>query len=111
MTKLYYCVAKYPRSVYQQPPEKKGCSALSKEKEIFNCMRPGHIFDKKYRKRSPCRAPFLQHQEGVAIFINNNFEQKVHKETKDRCGKLLMLDITIEGEKTEPGEYLPPQQR
>ena len=36
---------------------------------------------------------------GVEIFIYNNFEHKVHKETKDRCGNLLMLDIIIEGKR------------
>lgn len=40
---------------------------------------------------------FSSQSRGVAIFINNNFEYKIHGVDRDNNGNKLTLDITIEG--------------
>ena len=39
---------------------------------------------------------YKSNARGVAIFLNNTFEYKVHQEKRDNDGNLLALDITIE---------------
>ena len=39
---------------------------------------------------------FNSRSRGVAIFLNNNFECKIHKVFRDQTGNLLILDIEIE---------------
>ena len=42
---------------------------------------------------------FSSKSRGVAIFLNNNFEVKVHKKMSDETGNLLALDLTIENKR------------
>ena len=39
---------------------------------------------------------FSTQKRGVAIFLNNNFEFKIHSHYNDTNGNLLLLDIEID---------------
>ena len=88
-----------------------GLGDKSKRKDVLNflkqkkysiyCIQDTHFMEKeeKYIRTQwgfECFfSSFNSQSRGVAIFLNNNFEYKLHRIKKDQEGNRLILDITI----------------